>query len=222
VDLNNQEEAVMKQSRILVVLAGCLAVGFAGVARAGAPQPDTRQGDFKHVCRSGPNKGLACTVATQGVDCPSSECVVSAVSKATSGTLTIIAHDTVTDWANGGATNRALTVMLEVKAPDHTKQVLAATYQNIATPTDPPAAPNNVVAIPMDEAALQNLASGLTGLLFVQPESTIAQQLQTLFASTGTPVLVGVDKKPQSVDHTGDGLATVLRFKVKIQFVEPV
>ena len=63
------------------------------------------------------------------------------------GTLTIIAHDSVTDWLNGGAANRALTVMLEVKAPDGSKQMLAATYQDLATPTNPPEAPSNVVAI---------------------------------------------------------------------------
>jgi hypothetical protein len=148
--------------------------------------------------------------------------VVKTLSKATSGILTIIAHDSVTDWRNGGATNRALTVMLELKAPDRSKQILAATYQNVASPTDAPEAPSNVVSILMDESALQTLSGALTGLLFVQPESTMSQQLQQLFGSTGTPVLVGVDRKPQSADHTGDGLATVLRFKVKIQFVDPV
>ena len=102
------------------------------------------------------------------------------------------------------------------------KQMLAATYQDLATPTDPPAAPGNVVAIPMDEAALQNLAAAVNGLLFVQPESTLAQQLQTLFGSTGTPAIVAAtDRHAQSADHTGDGLATVLRFKVKIQFLAP-
>ena len=60
----------------------------------------------------------------------------------------------------------------------------------------------------------------MSGLLFVQPESTLAQQLQQLFDSTGTPVLVGVDRHPQFADHSGDGLATVLRFKVKVQFLE--
>jgi hypothetical protein len=129
----------------------------------------------------------------------------------------------VADWLNGGAPNRALTVMLEVKAPDGSKQILAATYQDLAAPTDPPEAPVNVVSIPMDEAALQTLSGALNGLLFVQPESTLSEQLQTLFSSTGTPVLVALDdKRAQSADHTGDGLATVLRFKVKIQFLDPV
>jgi len=207
----------MRELRIVIALAA----GLAGAAHAGAPQPDVRQGDFRHVCQGGTNKGDACTVATQDADCPGSACLLSAVSRPTTGTLTIIAHDTVTDWQNGGATNRALTVLLEVKAPDHSKQMLAATYQNVASPTDPPAAPSNVVSIAMDESALQNLSTALNGLLFVQPESTMAQALQTLFASTATPVLVAVDRKAQGADHTADGLATVLRFKVKIQFVEP-
>ena len=210
----------MKQSRILV-LAGCLAA-FAGAARAGAPQPDTRAGDFVHVCEGGANKAQLCTVANQATDCPGSTCVVRALTKSIRGTLTIIAHDSVTDWANGGATNRALTVMLEVKALDGTKQMLAATYQDLANPTNSPSAPSNVVAIPMDEFAVQSLAPALSGLLFAQPEPTLAARLQALFASTGTPVLVAVDRKSQLADHVGDDLATVLRFKVKVQFLEPV
>ncbi|HSQ01331.1 MAG TPA: hypothetical protein VL049_29265 [Candidatus Dormibacteraeota bacterium] len=212
----------MKSSLTLVALAVGLAAGFAGSARAGAPQPDQRQGDFVHVCAGGANKGQACTVATQDADCPKSACVVQTLSKTIKGTLTLIAHDTVTDWATGTAGNRALTVMLEAKAPDGSKQILAATYQDLATPTDPPTAPGNVVAIAMDEAALQNLAAAVNGLLFVHPESAMSQQLQTLFNSTGTPALVAAfDRKVVSADHTGDDLATVLRFKVKIQFLTP-
>jgi len=213
----------MKQSHMLALVACCLVVGSAGPARAGAPQPDTRAGDFVHVCQGGANKGQPCTVATEATDCPKSACVVHTLSKSIKGTLTIIAHDTVTDWLNGGATNSALTAMLEVKAPDGTKQMLAATYQDLAAPTNPPAAPSNVVAIPMDENALNTLSSAVGGLVFVQPESTLAQQLQQLFGSTGTPVIVAAkDSTVQSADHTGDGLATVLRFKVKVQFVEPL
>jgi hypothetical protein len=213
----------MKQSRMLVTMACCLVLGSAGVALAGAPQPDQRQGDFAHVCQGGPNKALPCTVASEDSDCPKSACVVQALSKSVTGTLTLIAHDAVTDWLNGGNANQALTVLLEVKAPDGSKQMLAATYQDLATPSDPPAAPANVVSIPMDEAALKNLSGALNGLLFVQPQSTLAQQLQALFNSTGTPVLVAVDdKRALSADHSGDGLATVLRFKVKVQFLNPV
>lgn len=213
----------MNTSRGLVTLAVCLAVGAAGSAHAGAPQPDVRQGDFAHVCKGGPNKDLACTIPTQDVDCPRSECVVELLSKTIKGTLTLIAHDSVTDWLNGGATNQAATVLLEVKAPDGSKQMLAATYQDLASPTEPPSALANVISIPMDELALKNLAGAVNGFLFVQPEATIAQQLQTLFNSTGTPAIVAVmDKQVQSADHTADGLATVVRFKVKIQFLNPL
>jgi len=210
----------MTVSRILAALVCWLVAGFGGAALAGAPAPDTRQGDFVHVCKGGANNTLACTVATQDVDCPGGQCIVLALSNAIRGTLTIVAHDSVTDWANGGATNRALTLMLEVKSPDGVKQMLAATYQNLASPTDPPRAQGNVVVIPIDESALQNLAPAIDGLRFAQPEATLAHQLQTLFGSTGTPVIIAVDRKAQSADHTGDGLATVLRFKVKIQFLE--
>jgi hypothetical protein len=148
--------------------------------------------------------------------------VVLTLSNVIKGTLTIIAHDAVTDWRNGGATNQALTVMLEVKAAGGS-QILAATYQDLATPTNPPEAPSNVVSIAMDEFALKALSGAVSGLVFVQPEATLAQQLQDLFGQTGTPVLVAAeDRRVQSADHTTDGLATVLRFKVKIQFVDPI
>ena len=83
--------------------------------------------------------------------------------------------------------------------------------------------PGDVVSIGMDELAVNVLSGAVGGLLFVQPETTLAQQLQTLYGVTGTPVIVATnDRKVESADHTGDDLATVLRFKVKVQFVEPV
>ena len=213
----------MKQSRTLIALTWALALGFAAPAGAGAPQPDTRQGDFAHVCQGGPNKDQTCTVATQATDCPRSECVPKAVSKTINATLTIIAHDSVTDWLNGGATNAALTLMIEVKAPDRSEHILAATYQDLAAPTEPPSAPSNVIAIPIDEASVNTLAGAVSGLVFAQPESTLAQQLQVLFSSNGTPVIVRAKESTvDTADHTGDGLATVLRFKVKIQFLEQI
>ena len=211
----------MTQSHQFATLALCLALGTAGAARAGGPLPDTRQGNFAHVCRSGSNKNQPCTVATEEDDCPGSECVVQALGNTIKGTLTLIAHDAVTDWATGSAANQALTVMLEVKAPDGSTQMLAATYQDLAAPTDPPTAPGSVVVLPMDELALRDLATAVNGLLFVQPESRLAAQLRTLFGSTGAPALVLTDKRVQSADHTADDLATVLRFKVKIQFLTP-
>src|SRR5262245_55113085 len=209
----------MKRSHVLAALVCCLTMAFTGTARAGAPQPERREGDFEHVCQGGPNKGLACTVDTEDTDCPRSSCVLKQLSGPIRGTLTIVAHDTVTDWSTSAAGNQALTVILEVKAPDGSKQILSATYQDLATPTSPPQAPGAVVAIPMDEAALVNLSSAVDGLTFVQPQDTLAQQLRTLFNSTGTPVLVGVGRRGvQFADHSADGLGTVLRFKVKIRF----
>ena len=213
----------MKWISTLAAFAAFVAMGSCGTAHAGAPTPDRREGDFAHVCKGGFAKNQSCTVETQETDCPGSECIVLAVSRSTKGLLTLIAHDSVTDWANGGDTNRALTVMLEVKAPDGTSQLLAATYQDLAVPTNPPTAPGGVIAIDMDEAALKTVSTAVSGLLFVQPQSTLAQQLQTLFGTTGTPAIVAVTegRSVELADHTGDGLATVLRFKIKLQFLEP-
>jgi len=212
----------MKPFVSLVAFAVCLALA-PGAARAGAPQPETRQGDFAHTCRGGARKALACTVPTEDVDCPGSECVVTTLSKVVPGTLTIIAHDSVTDWLAGGAGNRALTVMLEVRAPDGSRQMLAGTYQDLLDPTNAPSAPSDVVAIQMDESALHALAPAVGGLLFIRPESALAAKLQTLFGSTGTPVIIAVaPRSAQFADHTDDALASVLRFKVRVRFVEPL
>lgn len=209
----------MITSRSSVMLA---ALALAATAHAGAPQPDTRQGDFAHVCRGGANKNLACTLATEPTDCPGSECVVRALSAPVKATLTVVAHDSVTDWATGAATNRALTVLLEVRAPDGSQQLLAATYQNLPDPTVAPTAPSNVVAIEMDEFALRSVSGAVGDLLFVQPEATLAGRLQDLFGQDGTPVLVATERRVQTADHTTDGLATVLRFKMKLQFLAPL
>jgi len=212
----------MKQSHVGLIAFAILASGFAATARAGAPAPDTRAGDFAHVCQSGANKAQPCTVATQSTDCPGSECVVRALSNPVNATLTIIAHDQVTDWLHGGATNRALTVMIDVKVPGVGRQLLSATYQDVVDPTNPPEAVADVVSIPMDEAAVRTLSSAVSGLRFARPEATLSQQVQTLFNVTGVPVIVAAaDRNVEFADHVADGLATVLRFKVRVQFVEP-
>jgi hypothetical protein len=197
---------------------------MAGVAWAGAPTPDDRSKDFEHVCQKGPNKDQPCTVATQATDCPKSECVPKTLSKTFKGTLTLIADGNVRDWLNGTVMgNQALTVMLEVKAPDGTKHILAQTYQDLAFPAGPPQAPLDVIAFDLDETHVKDLNSAVSGLVFAQPEGVIASELQTLFGVTGTPVIIEAkDKKVDFADHTTDNLATVLRFKVKLQFVDPI
>ena len=213
----------MQHAQIFTAIALVVAMGAAGPAWAGAPTPDNREGDFKHVCKGGANKDAECTVATEAVDCPKSSCVLKTLSKSIKGTLTIIAHDDVRDWLNGVGGNQALTVMLEVKAPDGTKQTLAATYQDLTFPNNPPQALSNVVSIDLNETNVATLAAAVSGLVFAQPELVMAQRLQALFSATGTPAIVDVkDKKVQFADHSTDGLATVLRFKVKIQFIDPV
>lgn len=211
----------MNRNHSLAALALGLSLVATGIAHAGAPQPETRQGDFAHVCSRGPNRGDACTVANQDVDCAGAACVVQTVGPTARGTLTLIAHDSVTDWNNGGAPNRALTVLLEVKAPSG-PQLLSATYQNVPDPTLPPTAPSNVVSIDLDEENLANVADVVGDLLFVQPEAALAAELQELFETTGTPVLVDASEgSVRSADHTADPLATVVRFKVKIRFLNP-
>lgn len=196
-------------------------VGAARSTLAGGPLPDTREDDFAHVCKSGPNAGDGCSIPTEDTDCPRSVCIVAAASKPIRGTATLIAHDAVTDWSTGNAGFQAFTLLLEVRGPDGTRHMLSATYQDLLAPQNPPTAPGNVVVLPLDEVALRDVAPLLSGLLFVQPESRLAQQLQIIFDSNATPALVLTDRRPLLADHTGDALATVLRFKVQIQFLVP-
>jgi hypothetical protein len=199
------------------------ALALAGAAWAGAPQPDTRSADFTHTCKGGSNKGGACTVATEATDCPNSTCVPTTLSKTIKGTLTLIADGNVRDWLNGTSGNQALTVMLEVKAPDGTKQILSQTYQDLASPSSPPQALPNVVSIDLSEDNVKTLAGDVNGLVFAQPDTVIATQLQALFSVSGAPVIVEAkDKTVKLADHTADNLATVLRFKVKLQFLDPL
>ena len=212
----------MKRSAPLLATLGLSLALFAPrAAHAGGPLPDTREDDFAHVCRGGPNAGDGCSVPTEATDCPTSRCVVAADGKPINATLTVIAHDAVTDWATGDAGNQSLTLLLEVRGPEGARELLAATYQDLLAPALPPTAPGTVVVLPMDETALRDLAPVVNGLLFVQPESRLAQHLQGLFGSAGAPALVFTERRAQLADHTGDALATVVRFKVRIQFLAP-
>ncbi|MBY0280196.1 hypothetical protein K2Z84_33095 [Candidatus Binatia bacterium] len=202
-------------STLALVLTG------ARLGHAGGPLPDTREDDFVHVCKGGPNVGDRCSIPTEATDCPRSSCIIDAASKPIRGTATLIAHDTVTDWSSGDASFQAFTLLLEVRGPDGTLHLLSATYQDLLSPRNPPTAPGNVVVLPLDEIALRDVAPFLGGLLFVQPESRLAEQLQIIFGSSAAPALVFTDRRPQLDDHTGDALATVLRFKVKLQFLVP-
>jgi len=203
----------------LATLGLVLAHGVAHVALAGGPLPDSREDDFAHVCKGGDAAGQSCSMLTPETDCPRGRCIPLALTKPIRGTVTLMAHDAVTDWATGAAGSQAFTLLLEVRSPDGVRQLLSATYQDLLAPQNPPTAPGNVVVLPMDEAALRDLAPG--GLLFVQPESRLAEQLRQIFGTPGIPALVLTDRRPRLADHTGDPLATVLRFKMQIQFLAP-
>jgi hypothetical protein len=212
----------MKRVSLLTLFTVCLTITAGALAaHAGGPLPDTREDDFAHVCKGGDNAGDLCSIPTEETDCPRSRCVVVTTTKPIRGTVTVVAHDAVTDWSNGRADAQALTLLLEVRSPDGTKQLLSATYQDLLAPRNPPSAPGSSIVLPMDELALRDVAPLLSGLLFLQPEAQLAEQLKTIFGTTGTPALILTDKKPQLADHTGDPLATVLRFKVQIQFLAP-
>jgi hypothetical protein len=206
--------------RLLAIAITSALVSATGV-HAGAPDPPNRAQALVNVCQGGQNRGQACDPTAD--DCPNGTCEIEFVSKNITGTLTVIYDDFVLDWAasaGGSAVGgpKALTLMLEVKV-DGTTHLLAETYQNTADVTLDPAIDADVMAFPIDESLL--VGESLAGLQNAHPEiTTMAPKLRELFGAPANsiPLLVGFSKKQVTDDHTGDGLGTVARTKVKLRF----
>src|SRR5262245_15689495 len=125
------------------------------VLAAAVPPPEVRHPGKPHICDSGPKRGCACNSDPNGdpnggcSDHPvdplpvlegGPQCVPLVLpAPRGSGTLTFIIDEDVTDYDRPDApqTNRAFTVLFEVKAPDG-RHLLADIYQNLGDPTGDP------------------------------------------------------------------------------------
>lgn len=204
----------------VVLLVGCVALGFATSALAsgpgggGTPYPDHR------ICKGGSSKGADCTV---DVDCPGSKCVLDWVSgKGTTlnTTLTAFFDDEVRDffWSVDTA-NQAIVIMMEFKANGE-RHLLAEAYQNHLDPTTQP----QVLGwggIPYDEFDWAGV--DCEDFLFARPDAKMGAAMNTLagLPATKVPVVFSAKKKTAKWNHSSgsDPFGTAIRCKLKIRFL---
>lgn len=210
----------MSIQRRVWALTLTIVLGIGAAAWAGGPTPAERQDAFSSTCAGGPNQGGTCTAANESVMCPGSACVVTPQSKTFRGVLTIIMDEGLGDWYGSAACGffsvpaQAATVLLEVKK-DGVKHLFASTYQNGAC--ESPQLEPTVLRDPFTEYGVSHPDFSL--IRFTQPVRDMADKLRALYGFSGTPVIVSVSRTPVIEDQQGSSLATVLRFKVKFQFI---
>jgi hypothetical protein len=133
----------------------------------------------------------------------------------------------------------AATVLLEIKDKGET-HLLAQTYQNLeghdftsltdalrAGPfladTGSPVSNRRAAEFRLNEALTDDpFPSILDDFLFEEGDSEMADAVRALFGVTGRPIVAEVPKHAAFVersDHVADGLASLVRLKVKIRFV---
>jgi hypothetical protein len=195
-----------------------------------------------HVCDKGQNAGLACTpdfsTVTDPLTCSVSrpaennaclgaKCTMVFAKGATfSAVMTMIADNNVSalDGSQTIQNAIALTVIIDLGK----RGVLSQTYQNLTGTelSDLASAPRDTFGVALDEQRLEaetelrpdGKAAIVNDLLFRPQDSELADALRAIFNATGVPVVTKVSSVDLS-DHQTDGLATVLRLKVKGAFV---
>src|SRR5262249_36342322 len=223
------------------LLALVLLAAVPGFARA-AVDCTVREPDLPHVCDKGPNAGKKCEPDFTGadtfvcslsrpaqpnpaspgaVDCLGAKCtMVLQPGGNFSAVMTIIADNNVSGFDNTQPIQNAIAVTVVIDLGK--RGVLSQTYQNLSSLTS---APVDTHGIPIDEQRLKDetdlrdgKAAIVNDLLFRPQDSEIADALRAIFNTTGTPVVTKVGSV-SLIDRRADGLATVLRLKVKGGFV---
>jgi hypothetical protein len=225
--------------RRIVTLA--VLVMLPALARA-AVDCTAREPLLPHVCASGANEGQSCDPDFTGADplvcsatrpalndaCLGAKCtMVFEKSASFSGVMLIIVDENVSqlDGSQSIQDAVALTVVFDFGK----KGILSQTYQNIATSlADLESGPTDTFGVTMNEQTLRSeaqlrpdgKAKIVNDLLFRPQDTTLADALRAMFSPVGgTPVILKVGSVTLQ-DHP-DGLATVLRLKVKGAFVAP-
>jgi hypothetical protein len=230
------------------LLALMLLAGVPGLARA-AVDCTAREPNLHHVCDKGPNAGktcepdfsavsdpLTCSVSrpsqpnptTPGaVDCLGAKCTMVFEKGATfSAVMTLIADNNVSALDGTQTIQNAIAVTVVIDLGK--KGVLSQTYQNLSGTdlSDLATAPTDTFGVALDEQRLQSetelrpdgKAAIVNDLLFRPQDDELADALRTIFDATGIPVVTKVSSLSLT-DRRADGLATVLRLKVKGGFV---
>ena len=223
------------------LLALVLFAAVPGLARA-AVDCTAREPNLPHVCDKGPNAGqtcvpdfsavsdpLTCSVSrpSQNDFCQGAKCTMVFQKGATfSAIMTLIADDNVSALDGSQTIQNAIAVTVLI---DLGKQgVLSQTYQNLTGTdlSDLASAPRDTFGVGLDEQRLESetelrpdgKAAIVNDLLFRPQDDELADALRTIFNATGIPVVTKVSSLSLS-DRRTDGLATVLRLKVKGAFV---
>jgi len=220
----------------LVLLAAAPAVAPAAV------DCTAREPLLPHVCDKGQNAGLACTPdfstvtdtltcsvsrPAQNDFCLGAKCTMVFQKGATfSAVMTLIADNNVSalDGSQTIQNAIALTVVIDLGK----NGVLSQTYQNLSGTqlSDLASAPRDTFGVAIDEQRLQSeteirpdgKAAIVNDLLFRPQDAELADALRAIFNATGVPVVTKVTSLSLT-DRGADGLATVLRLKVKGGFV---
>ena len=220
----------------LVLLAAAPAVAHAAV------DCTAREPLLRHVCDKGQNAGLECTpdfpTGTDTLTCSVSrpakndfclgaKCTMVFQKGATfSAVMTMIADNNVSalDGSQTIQNAIALTVTIDLGK----RGVLSQTYQNLTGTelNDLTSPPTDDFGVSIDEQRLESetelrpdgKAAIVNDLLFRPQDQELADALRAIFNATGAPVVTKVSSVDLT-DHRTDGLATVLRLKVKGAFV---
>jgi len=220
----------------LVLLAAAPAVAPAAV------DCTAREPLLPHVCDKGQNAGLACTPdfstvtdtltcsvsrPAQNDFCLGAKCTMVFQKGVTfSAVMTLIADNNVSalDGSQTIQNAIALTVVIDLGK----NGVLSQTYQNLSGTqlSDLASAPRDTFGVAIDEQRLQSeteirpdgKAAIVNDLLFRPQDAELADALRAIFNATGVPVVTKVTSLSLT-DRGADGLATVLRLKVKGGFV---
>ena len=220
----------------LVLLAAAPPVAHAAV------DCTAREPLLPHVCDKGQNAGLACTpdfsTVTDTLTCSVSrpaendfclgaKCTMVFEKGATfSAVMTMIADNNVSalDGSQTIQNAIALTVIIDLGK----RGALSQTYQNLSGTelSDLTSPPTDTFGVALDEQRLESetelrpdgKAAIVNDLLFRPQDQELADALRAIFNATGVPVVTKVSSVALT-DHRTDGLATVLRLKVKGGFV---
>lgn len=230
------------------VLLGILGIGLwttASVVHAGAPASATaeRTALLPRVCDAGTTGGKAGMACTNDSQCPNGSCVVNYVTGAGASFtawVTLMVDDDVSkfDGSQTIADVVSVTALVEVKFRGK-KYLLSQTYQNLegsdwsalvaAMQQGPFIADTGVSNRRVTESQLNSAVTMdspttniLDDLLWQSGDSEMVSELRAIFGVTGTPVVVSTPLSLAAIDHTphgADGLASVVRMKVKVRFV---
>jgi len=233
----------MRFRSLFLILALATLLMATGSAGAGSPVSELRETQLPHVCKGGPRKGQACTDDAQ---CPRGLCEINFLrgpDATFEAEVTLIIDDNVSkfDGTEEISDVKAATVLLEIKDKGET-HLLAQTYQDLeghdfkaltdALKAGPfladmgaPVSNRRAAEFRLFESLTDDpFPSILDDFLFEQGDNELANAVRTLLGVTGRPIIADVprDAAPvQRSDHVADGLASLVRLKVKIRFVAP-